>query len=887
MELTLEHALQKGVAAHKEGKLQEAERLYFAILECHPTHPEANHNLGLLALDVNETNKALPLFKTALEANPNVEQFWYSYIDALIKEKQFDNAKLCIEQAKRQQVSAEKLDQIETQLEILRTNKVDSASPTKQQIISLRTQYQNGQLGDAEKLAALMTQEFPEHPFAWKVLGAVLRQTGRMSEAVATNQKAVALFHQDAGAHSNLGVTLHELGRLDEAEASLRQAIALKADYAEAHYNLGNTYREMGRLSEAQASYSRSLRFNPDYPEAHSNLGVTLHELGRLDEALVSLEKALALNPSYLDALNNLGNTLHELGKLDEAEAKYSQALMLNSDYAKAHNNLGNTLQKKGKFREAEASFKRAITLNPDYGEAHSNLGNTLKEQGKLDEAKVSYSNSIEVEPDYPEAHNNLGVVLYELGRLDEAETSLRNAIALNSKYAEAYSNLGVTLHELGQLNEAEASHMRSILLNPNRTQAHYNLGETLQELGRLEEAEASYMHAISLDPSHAEALYNLANTLHELGRLDESVSRFQQAFGKRSGISLSGDRKLAPATNQVFFELTNKCNFHCTFCPSDDQKRNLGSMDLEVVKKLYEETANKNLANEVNLHLMGEPTLHPQLIEILNFAASKAVKTDLVTNCSTLVAKNVPKILDALYGTITASHMTPTEDTYHFRGKVGLSWERYISNIRLLVSEYIRRLATGNPVRNKITIRVMATQNTASNVSVIDNLHEARAILKEWNEFTAKVEKELGMTPFKRQDHNADDLLRGNNHATTSYPLQQGIKLTFWRAFTFANTKVSDEYDLEQKDSAYCHHPFTNVGVLWNGDVTLCCLDHDGELKVGNIGDSSIETVIQSEAAQKLRASMLGEHPLPPICQTCQAKPVKRERGADIIATS
>ena len=48
-------------------------------------------------------------------------------------------------------MSAEKLDQIETQLEILRTNKVDSASPTKQQIISLRTQYQNGQLANKYK----------------------------------------------------------------------------------------------------------------------------------------------------------------------------------------------------------------------------------------------------------------------------------------------------------------------------------------------------------------------------------------------------------------------------------------------------------------------------------------------------------------------------------------------------------------------------------------------------------------------------------------------------------------------------------------------------------------------------------------------------------------
>ncbi len=56
-------------------------------------NPDANHNLGVLAVSVNKADAALPLFKTALEANPKIEQFWLSYIDALIKEKQFDNAK--------------------------------------------------------------------------------------------------------------------------------------------------------------------------------------------------------------------------------------------------------------------------------------------------------------------------------------------------------------------------------------------------------------------------------------------------------------------------------------------------------------------------------------------------------------------------------------------------------------------------------------------------------------------------------------------------------------------------------------------------------------------------------------------------------------------------
>ena len=109
-----------------------------------------------------------------------------------------------------------------------------------------------------------------------------------------------------------------------------------------------------------------------------------------------------------------------------------------------------------------------------------------------------------------------------------------------------------------------------------------------------------------------------------------------------------------------------------------------------------------------------------------------------------------------------------------------------------------------------------------------------------------------------------------------------------FWRAFTFANTRVSDDFDLKAvRQTTYCPHPFTDVGVLWNGDVTLCCLDHDGQLSVGNIRDSSIEALIQNDAAEKLRASMLGQHPLPSVCETCQAKPVKREDDNQIIALS
>jgi len=43
VELTVDQMLQQGVAAHNAGNLQEAERLYRAILQVQPKHPDANH----------------------------------------------------------------------------------------------------------------------------------------------------------------------------------------------------------------------------------------------------------------------------------------------------------------------------------------------------------------------------------------------------------------------------------------------------------------------------------------------------------------------------------------------------------------------------------------------------------------------------------------------------------------------------------------------------------------------------------------------------------------------------------------------------------------------------------------------------------------------------
>jgi len=243
---------------------------------------------------------------------------------------------------------------------------VNFLEPSQQQLNSLLEHYQTGRYADAEKLSLSITQEFPEHQFAWKVLAIVLKLTGRISESLVASQKSVQLGPLNAEAHNNLAVLLNELGRLKEAEVSYKKAIELKPDYAEAHSNLAIILKEQSRLKEAEACYRQAIKLKPDYAEAHYNMG----------------------------------NTLKELGRLEEAEACYKKAIKLKPDYVKAYNNLGVMLQEQGRLDEAEVSYKKAITLKPDYADFYANLGNTLRDQDKLLEAKLNYKKAIELKGD-------------------------------------------------------------------------------------------------------------------------------------------------------------------------------------------------------------------------------------------------------------------------------------------------------------------------------------------------------------------------------------------------------------------------------------------------------------------------------------------------------
>ena len=156
---------------------------------------------------------------------------------------------------------------------------VYSSQPSQQQLDRLIKLYQDRQYVDAEKLSVSITEEFPKHPFAWKVLGAILKQKGKISESLIVCQKSVQLDPQDAKAHNNLAIILLLQSRLEEAEKSLRQAIELKPDLAEAHNNLGVILKKRRKFTEACSAYIQAINFNPDFIDAYENLGMVIKKV--------------------------------------------------------------------------------------------------------------------------------------------------------------------------------------------------------------------------------------------------------------------------------------------------------------------------------------------------------------------------------------------------------------------------------------------------------------------------------------------------------------------------------------------------------------------------------------------------------------------------------
>ncbi len=212
----------------------------------------------------------------------------------------------------------------------------------------------------------------PRPAEALKLHGNVLREQGRLEQALICYEQALVLEPDYVAALYNRGNTLLALKRPQDALASFDRVLALDAQDAEALSDRGNALLDLKRPDDALASYDRALMQRPDYVPALYNRGNVLLVLKRTEEALASYDRALAVDPHCAEALGNRGLALHDLGRYDEALESYSRALDVDRDCAEALFNRGSTLAYLGRHDEALADLERAVAIDPDlkFGQA-------------------------------------------------------------------------------------------------------------------------------------------------------------------------------------------------------------------------------------------------------------------------------------------------------------------------------------------------------------------------------------------------------------------------------------------------------------------------------------------------------------------------------------
>lgn len=331
MPMSIEETMKQAVSAHRAGQLAEAERSYRAVLQQDPAHPDAHHNLGVLAVSVQRADQALPHFRAAVSRNPRVVQYWLSLIDALLRTGLASEADQALAAARRHGVADSLLAPLSRRI----------ASP------------------DAS---------------SWLAQGNAHAVQGRLDAAIAAWTRALEIDARLVAAQANLGVALLQQGQPEAAVAHLQRAAAAAPQRADILANLGAALMELGRHADALACCDRALSVQPRLPMALANRALALRALGRPGEAEASYRTALASTPDDPGLLADLAATLLERGHPSKAAECCRRALAVAPGHANALQNLGAALIEQARFAEAVEVCRQALARSPDQAALHSNL---------------------------------------------------------------------------------------------------------------------------------------------------------------------------------------------------------------------------------------------------------------------------------------------------------------------------------------------------------------------------------------------------------------------------------------------------------------------------------------------------------------------------------
>lgn len=266
----------------------------------------------------------------------------------------------------------------------------------------------------------------------------------------------------------------------------------------------------------------------------------------------------------------------------------------------------------------------------------------------------------------------------------------------------------------------------------------------------------------------------------------------------------------------KVYVEISNLCNLSCRFCPGT--KRPKGRMDADRLSVILEKL--KGYTEFVYFHLMGEPLLHPELPRFLELAEGYGFKVILTTN-GTLLEERKALLLSspAVHKVNISLHAFEAND-------LSVPFETYVDGCL----DY-GRAAQGQ----KLTVFRLWNSGgeDKQNGLLLQKLEEA--FPKPWKEGR-----------------------KGIQIAPKVY-LEPGEKFD-WPDLTAP----------EEEGPYFCYGLRDQIGVLWDGTVVPCCLDHEGDIPLGNLLTQSMDEILESARAKAIYDGFSKKEAAEPLCRRC-----------------
>ena len=266
----------------------------------------------------------------------------------------------------------------------------------------------------------------------------------------------------------------------------------------------------------------------------------------------------------------------------------------------------------------------------------------------------------------------------------------------------------------------------------------------------------------------------------------------------------------------KVYVEISNLCNLSCRFCPGT--KRPKGRMDADRLSVILEKL--KGYTEFVYFHLMGEPLLHHELPRFLELAEGYGFKVIITTN-GTLLEERKELLLSspAVHKVNISLHAFEAND-------LSVPFETYVDGC----------LDYGKEAQGQ-KLTVFRLWNSGGedkrNGLLLQKLEEA--FPKPWK-----------------------DGRKGTQLAPKVY-LEPGEKFDW-----------PDLNAPEEEGPYFCYGLRDQIGVLWDGTVVPCCLDHEGDIPLGNLLAQSMDEILESARAKAIYDGFSKKEAAEPLCRRC-----------------